>query len=184
MLEYAYQSATICLVSTTAIFRLPFAVNVIYLLKKDVVNPVLPRNVIIGDFRVPKTLNFKTRLSANLSLNEFYLHENKKIYLLPMASPLDSLWNRGLRQLGNSLSSSHCEPTFQAKLSGFCFIHLQESLAKEKFEPKFKTKGRSSSKKQHLRKKGHQEETKRVRKWFLKVQNNGLIRLEWFSAPK
>ncbi|XP_073242728.1 WD repeat-containing protein 46-like [Porites lutea] len=37
----------------------------------------------------------------------------------------------------------------------------EESNAKEKFEPKFKTKGRSSSKKQHLRKKGHQEETKR-----------------------
>ena len=31
--EYAYQSATVCLVSTTAIFRLPFAVNVmLYLL--------------------------------------------------------------------------------------------------------------------------------------------------------
>ena len=122
MLEYAYQSATVCLVSTTAIFRLPFAVNVMfYLFKKDIVNPVLPRNVIIGDFRVPKTLNFKTRLSANLSLNEFYLHENKKIYLLPMASPLDSLWNRGLRQLGNSLSSSHCEPTFSSKVVRFLF---------------------------------------------------------------
>ena len=33
----------------------------------------------IGHFQVPKTLAFKTRLSANLSSeNEFYLYENKK----------------------------------------------------------------------------------------------------------
>ena len=71
MLEYGYQSATVCLVSTTAIFRLPFAVNVMLNLlvivsvyhfqKKDVVYPVLPRNVLIGQI---KTFNFKTKLSA------------------------------------------------------------------------------------------------------------------------
>ena len=93
----------------------------LYLLKKDVFSPVLPRNVIMGHFRVPKTLNFKTRLSANLSLNEFCWHENKKIFFLSMASPLDSLWNRGLRQLGNSLLSSYCEPTFSRKSVPFLF---------------------------------------------------------------
>ncbi|KAJ7370137.1 WD repeat-containing protein 46 [Desmophyllum pertusum] len=38
----------------------------------------------------------------------------------------------------------------------------EESNSKEKFEPKHKTKGRSSSKKQHLRKKGHEQQEKKV----------------------
>ena len=92
VLEYACQSATVCLASTTATFRLPFAENVI-ISKKDIVKPVLPRNVIIGHFRVPKTLNFKTRLSANLSLNEFYLHEKNGFALrLALKQRLEATW--------------------------------------------------------------------------------------------
>ena len=37
--------------------------------------------------------------------NEFYLHEDKKIFFVSMASHLASLWNRGLRQLGSSAES-------------------------------------------------------------------------------
>jgi len=37
----------------------------------------------------------------------------------------------------------------------------EQPNSKEKFEPKYKTKGRSSSKKHHLRKKGHEQQLKK-----------------------
>ena len=57
-----------------------------------------------------------------------------------------------------------------------CFhFHPQESNSKEKFEPKHKTKGRSSSKKQHLRKKGHEQQEKKVSE----IQSNPPYRKRW-----
>ena len=42
------------------------------------------------------------------------------------------------------------------------YLFFVTKLSDEKFEPRHKMKGRSSSRKHHLRKKGHEEQEKKV----------------------
>ena len=62
----------------------------------------------IGHVRVPRSLAFKTRLSAIPFLWKWVLFawELRKIIFKSIASHLASHWNRGLAQLGDGLSSS------------------------------------------------------------------------------
>ena len=53
--------------------------------------------------------------------------------------------------------------SFLLVLYSICFVFCLKDKDDGKFEPKYKKKGKSSSAKRHLRKKGHTEEEKRVR---------------------
>ena len=58
----------------------------------------------IGQFRVPKTITFKTRLMCKTLLMKMsFICMNKKNIFISIAVHLVSLWHRGLKQLGNSL---------------------------------------------------------------------------------
>ena len=61
-------------------------------------------NVIIGHFRVPKTLTFKMRLGAQPFLWKWVLFAWEwKMISISQAEHLPSFWNRGLEELGNGL---------------------------------------------------------------------------------
>ena len=62
----------------------------------------------IGHFRILPCLCFKTRLVRNLFVWKWVKHPvsfscKSKVIFIRMVSHLDSLWNRGTRELGNGL---------------------------------------------------------------------------------
>ena len=63
-------------------------------------------SIIIGHFRVLLCLCFKTSLSAKAFLWNFIFMQIK-VNFIRMVSHLDSLWNRGTRELGNGLLSTY-----------------------------------------------------------------------------
>ena len=64
----------------------------------------MPRSwAVIGHFRVLLWLCFKTSLRAKMSSACSFIFMQIKVIFIRMVLHLDSLWNRGTRELGNGL---------------------------------------------------------------------------------
>ena len=74
----------------------------------------------IGHFWVLLCLCFKTSLSAKMSSACSFIFMQIKLIFIRMVSHLDSLWNRGTREVGNGLL-----PSLQASLLVWSVLHVE-----------------------------------------------------------